>query len=273
MPKQPLYANRYLKRFDNDMLRIINTIQLEDGVKLNYLQRHYVWFIVFHLKRIGVWDKVKALYGFIGGTAATHRCNWKDIRDLDEAYRLSFLGGGWIHDSNGIKPNGNTSYADTFLIPDLELRNNISIGVYSLTDYYTNNFGSFPQDIGTGTDVGEHFCYLMPLYADFMAYYDARESGFVNYQETNSLGMYIGTTKDNLNSLYKNGLLRASAYAENIVTDIPNSFTLAKRNGSLVSTFSPRQQCFAFISEGLTDLQAKQMSRIVISAQAILGRQ
>jgi hypothetical protein len=62
----------------------------------------------------GLTSKMKALYPMVGGTAAKHKFNFMDARDLDAAYRLVF-NGGWTHSSTGALPNGTNAYADTKL--------------------------------------------------------------------------------------------------------------------------------------------------------------
>ena len=57
--------------------------------------------------------KIKALYPIVGGTAATHKFNFVDPRDLDAAFRLTFFG-GWTHSANGMLSNGSNAYANTF---------------------------------------------------------------------------------------------------------------------------------------------------------------
>jgi hypothetical protein len=70
--------------------------------------------LVVALKGFGIWTKMKAIYPMVGGTAALHKWNLKDPRDLDAAFRLVFAG-GWTHSSTGALPNGTNGYADTFL--------------------------------------------------------------------------------------------------------------------------------------------------------------
>jgi len=76
--------------------------------------------LVNNLKGYGLWTKMKALYPFVGGTATTHKYNLKDPRDLDAAFRLVF-NGTWVHSATGAKPNGIDAYADTKLIPSVNL--------------------------------------------------------------------------------------------------------------------------------------------------------
>lgn len=80
-------------------------------------QKNAIDALVIALKGYGIWTKMHAIYPFVGGTATTHKYNLKDPRDLDAAFRLSFLGTGWTHDANGAAPNGTSSYADTFFDP------------------------------------------------------------------------------------------------------------------------------------------------------------
>ena len=65
------------------------------------------------LTTYGLTAKIKALYPMVGGTAAKHKFNFMDARDLDAAYRLTF-NGGWTHASTGALPNGTNAYANTF---------------------------------------------------------------------------------------------------------------------------------------------------------------
>ena len=50
---------------------------------------HTLDALVKDLKATGLWTKMQAIYPFVGGTAALHKWNLKDPRDLDAAYRLT----------------------------------------------------------------------------------------------------------------------------------------------------------------------------------------
>jgi len=73
-------------------------------------QRNAVNTLVKDLKRFGLWNKIKAFYPFVGGTAETHSYNLVN----PGVYGLSFSG-GWVHSSNGVKSNGVNTIADTFV--------------------------------------------------------------------------------------------------------------------------------------------------------------
>jgi len=53
----------------------------------------------------------------VGGTANSHKFNLKNPVDSNAAFRLNFVG-PWVHSSTGAKPNGLSTYADTFYIPN-----------------------------------------------------------------------------------------------------------------------------------------------------------
>lgn len=58
-------------------------------------------------------SKFHAFYPMRGGTAATHKWNMIDLRDVDAAFRMTFDGGGWVHSATGAKGNGSSSYGNT----------------------------------------------------------------------------------------------------------------------------------------------------------------
>ena len=107
--------------------------------------------LVGQLKADSIWTKMKAIYPFVGGAAASHKFNLKDPRDLDAAFRLVF-NGGITHDANGITGNGTNGYADTKIVLNTLSRDDNSGGIYSRTDadggtdfgmFNTPNEGSF----------------------------------------------------------------------------------------------------------------------------------
>jgi hypothetical protein len=76
--------------------------------------------LVDDLQTYNLWDKMKAVYPFVGGTDVTNKFNLINPQDTDEAFRLTF-NGGWIHNSEGSTPDGSTGYANTFLTPSTSL--------------------------------------------------------------------------------------------------------------------------------------------------------
>lgn len=77
---------------------------------------------------------IDALYLFMGSAANPAAVNIADPRDLDAAYRASFIG-GWTLTGNGAQADGTTGYARTFLTDTLLADTNGRwFGAGSLTD-------------------------------------------------------------------------------------------------------------------------------------------
>ena len=95
--------------YDPDAQAFFTASGLTGATELNAVNQ-----LVVDLKAANIWTKMKAIYPFVGGTAALHKWNLKDPQDLDAAFRLVF-NGGWTHSSNGALPNGTNGYANTFL--------------------------------------------------------------------------------------------------------------------------------------------------------------
>ena len=68
------------------------------------------------LKACGVYDKLDALYPFLGGTAASAKWNAKNPVDTNAAFRLTFAGGMVYNQSFGIQGNASNAFADTYWV-------------------------------------------------------------------------------------------------------------------------------------------------------------
>ena len=228
--------------------------------------------LVIDLKAAGVWSKMKAIYPFVGGSAASHKFNLKDPRDLDAAYRLVF-NGGWVHSSTGAKPNGSNGYADTYLIPNTTLSTtNFHLSFYSRT---ISNAATtiYPTEIGSaisGTQLIGLFLYrpTNPISKWGGEGYSTTAEG-----TTTMDSKYFGlTSRTNSTSLkyYKNGSVLATQ------TGIDNgnrpniAITIGRSNG--LPNYSDRESAFASIGDGLTDSEATAFYTAVETYQTSLGR-
>jgi hypothetical protein len=216
--------------------------------------------LVVGLKADGLWDKMKAIYPFVGGTASTHKYNLKDPRDLDAAYRLVF-NGGWTHDANGALPNGTNAYADTKLMPATVLSE--SSAHYSF--YSRTNVSQSTYDISAG----DHYSLL--LY-NSQFYTNLTTSGTypASVSLPNTLGYYIAS-KTTLSTI--NGFANNNKVINNVTIGGGISFNntiLSSR--SAVSSFSSKQVALASIGDGLTDLDATNLYNRVNTYQVALSR-
>lgn len=246
---------------DVDVLAFISAASITDNTQKSAINQ-----LVLDLKAANIWTKMKALYPFVGGNATGHKFNLKDPRDVDAAYRLVFSG-GWTHSSNGILPNGTTAFADTKIAPTAMGQNNVHVSVYLRT-----NIDGLYDDI-SGGNAGTSYILIMSKNAT-----DTRVVvNTINadpYSNTSSTGMYIanrivaGTV-----SLFKNNTKVINAGRASQTRSSFNLYLGARNNGGTAVNFSPREQAFASIGDGLTDAEALSFYNAVHTFNTTLNRQ
>lgn len=102
--------------------------------------------LVNDLVGYGIWNKILAIYPFVGGTATTHKFNLKDPRDLNAAFRLVFSG-GITHNASGVTGNGvNGSYNTNFSTAPMTLA--VGGGVFVFIGNNTNIGGDLSNFAG-----------------------------------------------------------------------------------------------------------------------------
>ncbi len=224
----------------------------------------------------GIWTKLLAIYPIIGTTAAAHKFNLKDPRDADAAYRLSFLGGGWTHSSNGATPNGTTSYADTFLAGNVLAQNSGHLSYYSRSNT-AGGAGVFKVEMG--------YVKLTPsvISTALILLRDNATIGAINTatlattgQITNTQGFYIANRiSATVNTLFKNGALQITSNDNSVAPSTINIWIGARNSPDNIAArnYTDRQCAFASIGSGLTEGEAKSFSTIVQTFQTKLGRQ
>lgn len=227
--------------------------------------------LVNNLKGYGIWTKMKAIYPMVGGTANTHKFNLKDPRDVNAAYRLSFLG-GWTHSATGAKPNGSTGYADTFLKPNTDLTlNGAGISYYARTlkeavGAYAGNGVTMGGGIGNAE---------LSIFADY-------GSG-VEYHANNSGEFAGGVSLKGQRGLIHNTRIASSSFKmyRNGSTVYTIPFGSANRTAlnlhiGAVNGYGDKTnvECsFSAIDTGLTDAEAANYYTAVQAFQTTLGRQ
>jgi hypothetical protein len=223
---------------------------------------------------------MKAIYPFVGGTAASHKFNLKDPRDLDAAFRLTFTA-GWVHSSTGAKPNGTSDYANTFLNGTKLTTNNTHLSYYSRTQ----SLQALNIDMG---------CDAVPNTNQLLALTITRNTGFsyavhtsqalsTHYAaasgQTSSQGLFVnnrnGANATDLKIIRNNTILAtASTNGTNNVSNIINIYIAALNNDGVgPNFFSNKETAFSSIGDGLTDTEASNFYTAVQTYQTTLGRQ
>jgi hypothetical protein len=254
------------------------------GVKLTKVELDYIRALVGGMYVIGTWQKCNAIYGMVGGNAFKHKFNWKDPRDLDAAFRLTFPNGA-THDANGILFNGTNQYANTFLNPTAVLANpktSVSLSAYINGGNGTPSTATFMGAVGNNNiDVNNYITALGIRPSSNVAFFESAGEGFtgniVVYSGAIGLNGYLlGNALSAKVNIWQKGIKlnettqNSGGFAGNGVIFIG---TASINNNLAGGSWQNIRTALATIGAGFTDKQAIQQNQIVTYAQTILGRQ
>jgi len=232
--------------------------------------------LVSGLKANGTWSKYHAIYPVIGGTASSHKWNLKDPRDLDAAYRLTFVGDAYkfTHNSDGMSNSAPLVYievyADTHYIPSVNL-----VGRQAMLSYYCPSYTS-SNNAMMGylyNSNNSRLCLERVNELHFNAYNWDERATFNN----TSAGWIVGSRiSDSDSRLFLNGTQIGSTQTSISTRTVPTGklFLLALNNGldvardTMLDTIS-----FATIGEGLTPTEIANDYTVIQKYQTALGRQ
>ena len=264
---------------DTDASKVIEAVR-STGVTITPAMRHYAHYLISNMKNIGTWQNSLAVYGFVGGTASSHKWNWKDLRDVDAAFRLTYTG-GVTHSSNGIQFNGSTGYANTFFNPSIQLSSS-STHLYTYIKAVANAATVSPYLSGI-SDSGNIFGLLNRTQGGFVKGYQSSNSSSTDFYYNTLLGSTPLLKSFSGNLL--GGVISSWNNAIKISLDLTGSFGSALPNANIpigcqINTSSIPQydlygnyllSCVS-VGSGLTDAQIIQRDQIINNAQLILNR-
>ena len=245
-------------QIDADWLAYYNRV-IDAGGTLSTTEQNATKQLVADLKANSLWTQMKAIYPMVGASAAACAQNLKSS---------SFTGtfnGGWTFASTGVTPNGTNAYMDTNLNEDTVLNlNNTHISVYLRT-----NIIGLLCDIGLGGTGGTN---IYPNFNNrFYPRVNATNGGILVNLNTAAFFMANRT-----NSTQVFGFRNSTKYilSNDSITKVNVNITLSAENGiASRSNFSPRQNAFASIGDGLTDTEADDFYTAVQAFQTTLSRQ
>jgi hypothetical protein len=252
--------------FDPDAQAFITAAGITDNT-----QKTAINTLVVDMKGFGIWTKMKAIYPFVGGTAATHKWNLKNPLDTDAAFRLNFIG-GWTHSSTGALPNGTNGYADSFL----NTQSHISLNSGHLSYYSRSNTlsGSYVEigSLKAGPD-----SYTAIIINGFGLGCLGRINnaiGFDNITNSDSRGFYLTSrTAINIIKTQKNASILINGTAASGTVSNLNIYLGASNTSAGTQYYTNRECAFASIGDGLTDTEAGNFYTAVQAFNTTLGRQ
>jgi len=225
--------------------------------------------LVADLKAYGIWTKMKAIYPFVGGSAASNKFNLKDPRDLNAAYRLLFYG-GWTHSVTGAKPNGTTGYAETYLNNNILGLNDISFGVYFGEDNTISYdkilascaIGAYNGGWGSGIYTGNN--------TSVTNYFVNNSNVALSVNSGSSKGMYI-VSKTSASSFVhtKGSFYNPISFNPQVLR---NATFKIGRAGDWAGDYNLQEQRFTYIGNGLDQTEISNLYIAIQKFQTTLGR-
>lgn len=251
----------------------------------NQYEKNAIYYLVNQLKKQNLWNKMFALYPFVGGTSTSNSYNLIDRNK----YQITWST-GVTHNLTGITGNGTSGYGQTGFIPSVVnsttgITANLCFSVFSNTAVQENSV-----DLGVDDGIAGGAAIQMWLNSDGSIYPNFDGSTVYNYNQfsgstrilTNSDGYFVSSrTAINLTESYFiniNGEVKRSNTTTQTTTDISTQldkqiYLLATNSNGTAKYFSTRNLCFAHISLGLTNSEITKLYNIVNTTQNFLKRQ
>jgi hypothetical protein len=227
--------------------------------------------LVARLKAKGLWSLMSSIYPIVGGTAASHKFNLKDPRDLDAASRLTYHG-TITHNASGMKGDGTSGWADTHWVPSAHMTpTDASMG------FYTNLSTIFIKQYDMGaSDAASTSAYMIS------AYFSTTNKSIAAMGNTallnqfapgaDSTGMFIANRPDATHvNLWRNGVLLGSGTDPGNACNTPVALMAINVNGT-AARWSILPHCFAYVGRTLTSQQVADLTVINLAFQTSLGR-
>jgi len=217
--------------------------------------------------------RIKVLYPFVGGTAATHKFNFVNPLDTNAAFRLVFFG-GWTHSANGALPNGTNAYANSFFNP-------VAQGLTSSNShlsYYARNSAttSDPAEIANFSSATEAFVLQSKSSSLANRFFYTLSLAASRVVTVAPIGLISGSAIANTRrDLYLNGISVANNTSTDTGTLGNYSLYIAAGNisNSSISSYSNAQCALASIGDGLNSTEILNFYNLVQTFQTSLGRQ
>jgi hypothetical protein len=251
---------------------------------INNTEKNAVNTLVLAMKAGGatLWNKMRAIYPFVGGNASSHLVNLKQ----PGTFNLTFYG-GWSYPQSGggvslgAASNGSNAYADTGFNPSATGTNpqsmgyDFSLGVYSRTDVSLSvgaaltPFGAFQAGALASTLGFENPGGNKSIYTYIT------DNIFTAYNPAPAFTKFTVASRVNASSLkiFYDGV-EQNSNTSTVTQPHPNiNLFLGAANDSLTPNFFISMDfAFAFISSGLNNTDVTNLTNAVNAFQTALGR-
>lgn len=256
---------------DIDVISFITTAGITGGTEFSAIN-----YLVLALKNNNLWNNIKALYPFVGGTANTHKFNLKNPLDTDGAFRLTF-NGTITHDSNGVSFSAVDGWANTHFIPNTHFTiNQETLALYSRSSFSAATGGI---DMGAATTLTQRSeliirSNLNGFVSNINSTTDGAGSASIS-TNTDGTGFYMASRQTSTDlRIYKNGVQQDIASSSNNGTRDAKKIYLGCRNVlNAPNGLTGRNFGLALIASPYTPDEAAIWYNIVQQYNTFLNRQ
>ena len=260
-----VFKNGIFARYNGEIINPVSNIAASVAANnffqsagiTNQQQRYAVYNLVADLQSYSIWDKMKAIYPFVGQPEVTSsfEVNLKD----PTTFRGTFYG-TWSFANTGATPDGVTGYMDTGLIP--------SVNLSSISSHLSSYNNTTPNN---GMLLGANAFNCLLQYSGGRLYGGLGNDAFINTvtSQTPSFVMVNRPSSSTLN-LFRNNSKILENTSNNGTLYTSNVLELARYGDGYYQT---ARFAFASIGDGLTDTEAANFYTAVQRFQTTLGRQ
>jgi len=221
--------------------------------------------LFIEIKDGGFYSKIKAMYLYLGGTAAS--CKWNAVNPLDTnaAFRQTYSGGVSFN-AMGVDFNGVNGYARTYLTPSTHLAaDSMHIAFYTSLNIDT---GADQGDMGAISGANALFISSKYNAGAFVNRFLARNSStsvLADTLNTDATGFYIANKTANgagTFKTWKNGTIQDTDTGDGSNPTL-EGYIGAVNIGGAPAIYSNRPHSFSSYGDGLTDVEVVAYSSAV----------
>lgn len=258
--KRVRVLNPYRNRGVSGSMGVLTTAFLEASGISDVVISEALNTMEIELHANGLLSKMRALYPFVGGTHFTHKFNFMDARDLNEAHRLVYEGSRHIHLPTGYNPNRDK--ANTWVSANHFPKDNAHISYYSRTNYTS-------VDVEVSDPEGRFLIALNYSTVGNLSRINSTHAGRT-FKPNRSDYFGIVSRVDNVSSnTYMDGVRKETFMGGTYYE--PTSSTIMI--GGLQSNLTNKECAFLSIGYGLSDDEALALYNIVQAFNTTLGRE
>lgn len=242
---------------------------IANGGSLTTTEQNAVLALVTNLQKNGLWDKMKAIYPFVGSSAASCAVN------LVNSLYLGTFSSGWTFAATGGTPTGANTYMRCNNFNPLTILPQFSTSF----SYYSRTNNTF-----NGSDIG---CQKNPstdrvgctIYFSGSAYADLNDftNGRIGTVIANTAGLFlISRESSTLMKFYRKNLQIGATNTTLMTTALPNAIYAVGAidfNDGINYSSTNRECAFAHMATSLTQAEALTFESNVQTFQTSLSRQ